>query len=138
MDGKRSLTLLGFHLREQARGIEIGRTRLSDVLLTPAATNSRDSKRNSSAVEFAELNKCRMVVVAELAKYSEKYLPGINRLPVKGFAGMPFLDIDVSRWNSAIERFPHEFNGWKKGYKIFIIALTDVPSDKSAQVRRLP
>ena len=137
MDGKRSLTLLGFHLKKQASRIEIGRTLLSDVLLTPAATNSRDSKRNSSAVEFAELNKCRMVVVAELAKYAEKYLSGINRLPVKGFAGMPFLDIDVSRWNSAIERFPHEFSGWKNGYKIFIIALTDVPSDKSAQVRQL-
>lgn len=50
---------------------------------------------------------------------------------------MPFLGLDTSRWNSAIERFPHEFSGWKNGYKIFIIALTDVPSAKSAQVRQL-
>lgn len=137
MDGVRSSTLLGFHLWTQACEIEIGKTRLSKVLLTPAVTGSRDSARNSGAVEFARQNKCRMVVVAELAKYSDKYISGVNRLPVKDFAGMPFLGLDTSRWNSAIERFPHEFSGWKNGYKIFIIALTDVPSAKSAQVRQL-
>lgn len=137
MDGVRLSTLLGFHLWTQACEIEIGKTKLSNVLLTPAMAGSRDSARNSGAVEFATQNKCRMLVVAELAKYSDKYISGVNRLPVKDFAGMPFLGLDTSRWNSAIESFPREFNGWQNGYKIFIIALTEVPSAKSAQVRQL-
>lgn len=40
-------------------------------------------------------------------------------------------------WEFSHESFPREFNGWKNGYKIFIIALTDVPRAKSAQVRQL-
>jgi hypothetical protein len=123
-------------LFKQAEKIEAGKTKLSDVLLTPAYTNSSDSRRNSMTVERAKVNKQRLVVIAELAKFSENYMDGLNRLPVRDFSGMPFLGLD-DRWKSALSRFPNAVNGWMKGMKVFVIAVTDVPGAKSAQVRQL-
>ena len=137
MDGMRSSTKLGYHLFKQAEKIEAGKTKLSDVLLTPAYTNSSDSRRNSMTVERAKVNKQRLVVIAELAKFSENFMDGLNRLPVRDFSGMPFLGLDDDRWKTALSRFPIAVNGWMKGMKVFVIAVTDVPSAKSAQVRQL-
>ncbi|HCB0109347.1 TPA: DUF1173 family protein, partial [Klebsiella pneumoniae] len=137
MDGMRSSTKLGYHLFKQAEKIEAGKTKLSDVLLTPAYANSSDSRRNSITVERAKADKQRLVVIAELAKFSENYMNGLNRLPVRDFSGMPFLGLDDSRWKSALNRFPIAVNGWKKGVKVFVIAITDVPGARSAQVRQL-
>ncbi|MEH3491117.1 DUF1173 family protein [Enterobacter kobei] len=56
---------------------------------------------------------------------------------VRDFSGMPFLGLDDDRWKTALSRFPIAVNGWMKGMKVFVIAVTDVPSAKSAQVRQL-
>lgn len=137
MNGMRSSTKLGYHLFKQSEKIEVGKTKLSNVLLTPAYKDSSDSNRNAINVERAKANKQRLVVIAELAKFSQSYMDGINRLPIRDFAGMPFLGLDDVRWRSALSRFPIAVNGWKNGFKIFVIAVTDVPSAKSAQVRQL-
>lgn len=134
MDGMRSSTKLGYHLFKQAEKIEAGKTKLSDVLLTPAYTNSTDSRRNSITVERAKANKQRLVVIAELAKFSESYMDGLNRLPVRDFSGMPFLGLDDARWKSALSRFPIAVNGWMKGMKVFVIAVT---SDFNQVARRI-
>lgn len=137
MNGMRSSTKLGYHLFKQAEKVEVGKTNLSDVMLTPASTGSSDSRRNSVTVESARVNKQRLVVIAELAKFSQSYMDGLNRLPIRDFSGMPFLGLDDARWKSALSSFPIAVNGWMKGKKVFVIAVTDVPSAKSAQVRQL-
>ncbi|WP_426449584.1 DUF1173 family protein [Siccibacter colletis] len=137
MLNKRNSVTLGFHLRQEAETVRVGKVNLSEVLLTPAEGNTRNEQRNAMAVKSANASGQRLVVVAELARHSPDRESGAGHLAIKDFSGMPYLKLDDTRWKKCLKRFPLELAGWRAGRKVFAIAVTDVPGAKSAQVRQV-
>lgn len=137
MDGKRNSPQLGYNLFRQAEKIQSNGILLSEVLMTPARRGTKDEARNKNVLQSAIEKKRRLVVVSELAQFSDERKHGTGRLPVQNFAGMPFLNIDDTRWKSALQRFSIEARAWAAGFKIFAIAVTDVPGPASATVRQV-
>lgn len=137
MLNKRNSITLGFHLRTEAETVKVGKVGLSDVLLTPADAKSKNEQRNIAVVKNANAAHRRLVVIAELARHTHERESGTGRLAIKDFNGMPYLQLDDTRWKRCLQRFPVELAGWRAGRKIFAIAVTDVPGNKSAQVRQV-
>lgn len=138
LEGKRRLTTVMTRLQKEASSIKQGRTVLADVLLLQGNEHA-----NKKAVNYACANSRRLIVISELNEWSPALTAG-NNLPLVGTtkisppAGMPYLTIDNSRWESSLVRFPRDVAWWQNGGKIIAIAVTDVPEErKSAKSNRV-
>jgi hypothetical protein len=138
LEGKRRLTTVMTRLQKEASSIKQGRTVLADVLLLQGNEHT-----NKKAVSYACANSRRLIVISELNEWSPSLIAS-NNLPLVGTtktsppAGMPYLTIDNSRWESSLARFPRDVAWWQRGGKIIAIAITDVPEErKSAKSNRV-
>jgi len=138
LEGKRRLTTVMTRLQKEASSIKQDRTVLADVLLLQGNEHA-----NKKAVNYACANSRRLIVISELNEWSPALTAG-NNLPLVGTtkisppAGMPYLTIDNSRWESSLVRFPRDVTWWQNGGKIIAIAVTDVPEErKSAKSNRV-
>ncbi|TPG61971.1 DUF1173 family protein [Ewingella americana] len=132
LEGKRRLTTVMTRLQKEASSIKQGRTVLADVLLLQGNEHT-----NKKAVSYACANSRRLIVISELNEWSPPLIAS-NNLPFVGTtktsppAGMPYLTIDNSRWESSLARFPRDVAWWQRGGKIIAIAVTDVPEERKS------
>ncbi len=133
LEGKRRLTTVMNRLQNEANSIKQGYTFLGDVLLL-----QEKEYANKKAVTHAYAKSRRLIVISELKAWSPDLMTS-NNLPLVGTtkssppAGMPYLTIDKSRWESSLARFPRDVAWWQRGGKIIAIAVTDVPVKKTSK-----
>lgn len=133
LEGKRRLTTVMTRLQKEASSIKQGRTVLADVLLLQG-----NEQANKKAVSYACANSRRLIVISELNEWSPALIAS-NNLSLVGTtknsppAGMPYLTIDSSRWESSLARFPRDVAWWQRGGKIIAVAVTDVPVKKTSK-----
>lgn len=133
LEGKRRLTTVMSRLFKEASSIKQSHTVLADVLLRQGHEHA-----NKKAVNYACAKSRRLIVISELNAWSPTLNVG-NNLPLAGAtkssppAGMPYLTIDKSRWESSLARFPRDVAWWQRGGKIIAIAVTDVPVKKTSK-----
>jgi hypothetical protein len=119
LEGKRNLGTVAYRLNEIAEGVMAGRSKLSNVLLTPVQSPSgRDADRNIARVTAALQRKSRLIVIAPLASYKQEP----RMLTVQGFHGIPFLDVPSAMWAAATKRFPRAVSAWRNGHQVIVIA----------------
>jgi len=119
-----------------AAKIRQGHTNLSDVLLL-----QDNAEHNHQAVMYGIEKSRRLVVIAELQDWNKNLDVNITTLPLiyDESSGLPYLNIDQTRWNDTLTRFNRAAAWWRKGNKTIVIAVTDVPSAgkyKRAKVRQ--
>jgi hypothetical protein len=123
---------------EQAAGrVHAGRTRLSDALLIGAQIATPQAEANSDKLASAASAKKRLVVITSLAGWNEERDVANTYIPVRDFAGLPKLEIDAGTWQETLRRHPSEHAAWKRGERIILIVLTDVPVGREAKVLRM-
>jgi hypothetical protein len=124
MDGKRSMSRVHHFLYLSARRIISNRVALSEVLLVAAVKDAREAQRNATIWAEAVSSKRRAVVVSPLARYdAEKHGKGLQRLPLSGPFGMPYLNIPEAVWQRVQRSFAAELSAWEQGSKIMAIAM---------------
>lgn len=128
MAGKRTTGLVHYYLRESAKKIVAGRTRVSATLLTAANSPGKDAERNTSIVARALDARNRLLIVAPLAAYRPDLEQNLQRgqLPISGFHGIPYLRMQDGLWSHLNDKYP-ALSAWRQGAKAMAIIQTDVP-----------
>ncbi|WP_323011532.1 DUF1173 family protein [Castellaniella sp.] len=125
---RRNLSLVMFHLAKAASKIEAGRVPLASALLL--ATHQADSDQaeyNKACAVEASKNRVRIVAIAPLAKHKDDYEDVVERPPIQGFNGFPYLAIDDALWSNARKRFESACSAWRDGARVMAILQLDVP-----------
>jgi len=124
MGGKRSMSRVHYFLYQSASRIISNRVVLSDVLLVAAGKDSQDAQRNATIWAEAVARKRRAVVISPLARYDvDKHGDALQRLPLSGPFGMPYLKISEALWRKVQRSFAAELSAWKKGSRVMAIAM---------------
>jgi len=128
MQGKRSISRIGYWVLEQAKQIRVSRMVLSDVMLLHAKSGQHEAQRNQTVSTNAKAKGLRLIAVDALAKFdADKYQMPLARLPMSGPAGMPFSYISKALWERTEKRFARELNVWKSGAgRVIAIAQIEV------------
>jgi len=125
----RGTAWLGYRLDKISGRVRIGKTLLSEVMLIPGNRDGAHSKPNLQKLRAATKNKKRMVVVSQLASWTEKTEARLNSgmLPLGLFGGFPELRIPPDARARCEASFGRELGHWRKGAKVIAIAETEPP-----------
>lgn len=128
MSGKRNLGLISYHLIAAAQSIKAGRTRLGEALLIAAtqAGGKQEVANIERTVESAQKDR-RLIAIAPLARFREEFEATIERPPIMGFHGFPYLILDPQLWNKVKERFGTAIAAWREQKRVIAILQLDVP-----------
>lgn len=138
MEGKRNVFVVSKAVMKAADKISAGRVRLSEVLLLPAAKDSKAAAANETTVANAIKRGLRLVVVAPLARYDEsKHGRVIERLPVSMPFGIPGLYLQNGQWDIVCHSFQREISFWKNGGTVMAIAHVDVKQGAKWPIARV-
>lgn len=121
MDGKRGEWLVARLMAEQAQRISTARMTLNDVLLVPAADDSKEKEKNLLVVAAARQHKRNVVAIAPLARYNSDRDAVLERLPLRSAAGMPAMYLADMARTALTTSFEAELNAWQAGAQIYAI-----------------
>ena len=125
MQGKRDSGLVNARLREAASDIKVGQIKLDRVLLLSAlAKEGRWALLNQERVLEANQGGLRLLMIAPLASYRRER--EMNALPIKGYGGLPFLDVDAQLWDAVRNRYHRAVAAWQQGSSVITIAQLEV------------
>ncbi|MCD0500930.1 DUF1173 domain-containing protein [Achromobacter sp. MY14] len=135
MEGKRNLGVVHYHLMRSAMTTYAGRVRLAQnlVIATPTATGQQAGHNKAKALE-AVTQRRRLVVIAPLAQHQEG-MDGSATLPIAGFHGIPYLNLDENVWEPLERRFAREIDSWRAGNAVIAVVQTDPPKSSGGSMR---
>lgn len=135
MEGKRNLGVVHHHLLHVAAMTYAGRVRLSQNLVIATSSGSgQQAGYNKAKCLEAITQRRRLVAVAPLAQHQEG-LDGSQTLPIAGFHGLPFMNMDDDVWASLERSFGREIAAWRAGSPIIAVAQTDPPTSSGGSMR---
>ncbi|MGS1117450.1 DUF1173 family protein [Castellaniella sp. UC4442_H9] len=132
MAGKRNLGLISYHLSVAARKIKAGHTPLSTALLlaTPQAGGKQDAGNAERTAAAAQRDR-RLVAIAPLARYKPEFEGALERPPIAGFYGFPYLILDPNLWEEVRDQLGAVLAAWREGERVIAIMQLDVPKHQT-------
>lgn len=119
---------LGYRLDAVSGRIRAGKTMLNEVMLIPGHRDGTYGKLNLQKLRAATKNKKRMVLVSQLASWTEKAEARMNAmLPLGLFGGFPELYLPRDVRERCENSFGRELGHWRKGARVMVIAETEPP-----------
>jgi len=103
------------------------------VIATPTATGQQAGHNKAKALE-AVTQRRRLVVIAPLAQHQEG-MDGSTTLPIAGFHGIPYLNLDENVWEPLERRFAREIDSWRAGNDVIAVVQTDPPKSSGGSMR---